>query len=83
MVTISNNQWFPIFGFVNINGSIEKADTLKNQQKTKMQDYIVTISDHSKQTVTSIDSILNDDSIVKTRKSSFNMEFTQWKSRFR
>lgn len=69
LVTISNNQWFPIFGFVNINGSIEKANTLKKQQKTKMQDYIDTISDNSKQTVTSIDSILNDDSIVKTRKN--------------
>lgn len=68
-LTISNNQWFPIFGFNKVNGKIKKYNHLKRQQKNKMREYIKTLSTSCKKNVSDINSIKNDDEIGKTIKN--------------
>jgi len=62
--SIQKQQFFPIYGFAKINKNIENTDTLKTQQKDKL-DSILSSTSHSKffNHHNSIELIENDDSI--------------------
>jgi len=81
-MNISKTQWFPIFAFSNICNEIEASETLKEQQITKISNYIETINLQCESEHTLIQDILNDDSITHTNKlnaifwSIFNKKVT-------
>lgn len=66
--TIQSNQFFPIFGFSLINKKINSANKLKKQQTEKLQSNLHNIKENCKITHNNIQSILEDDLIVKSNK---------------
>ena len=68
--SISKSEWFPIFGFKSINPTIDSNNTLQDRQKEKMLELNKSLTEenscHSNHT--DIDSIFNDNGIVKSRK---------------
>lgn len=66
--TIQSNQFFPIFGFSLINKKINSANKLKKQQTEKLQSNLYNIKENCKITHNNIQSILEDDLIVKSNK---------------
>lgn len=66
---IQSSQHFPIFGFNLIQTSLESAEGLKNNQKKKIQNIIESTVDFAAEHQ-SINSILEDENIPRTKKLS-------------
>lgn len=69
-------QYFPIFGFNSINSEIESTNSLKEQQIKNIEDCIESIQPNCKKQHTSIDDIINDETI----SSSYKMNSIIWNS---
>ena len=67
-INIVCTQWFPIFGFHEVCTEIEKAETLKAQQLSKLETYLGTLNDNVKSSNTSVEDIENDENISSANK---------------
>lgn len=67
---VYDSQYFPIYGFSNINPNIQTAAKLKRIQKANIIKSISATSTYQKTTHKNIDDILNDTSISKSNKTS-------------
>ncbi len=65
---IASSQYFPIYGFSKICTGISEEDRLKAQQKVKLENLIRDMRESSKNSHTSIHSILIDENISATYK---------------
>lgn len=70
-VQVSNNQWFPIFGFFKTCNQIKKYDALRQQQISKLNNVVNNIRKRSipRSRYESTEDILNDSAISKSSKS--------------
>lgn len=66
--TIQSNQFFPIFGFSLINKEINSVNRLKQQQQEKLTNILENIKENCKVNHRDIQSVLDDDTIVKSNK---------------
>lgn len=68
-INISIQQWFPVHAFNQIYQDLEKAETLKAQQITKIQGHLNSLPSAVETEHTSVEKIFNDHSITRTRKT--------------
>lgn len=67
---IASKQYFPIYGFSRICHEIGKEETLKRQQREKLENLINSMHERSKNEYSSIQEILDDTSIAETYKNN-------------
>jgi len=68
-LSIYSAQYFPIFGFSKINTKIKNASELKNNQKNNINNTLKNIPEVCKKGHTTIEDVLNDESIANSNKS--------------
>jgi len=68
--SIPSNHYFPIFGFSSINTHLKNSDTLKKNQKTKLDNALPSINTACKTDSKTIDDILKDSHIPNSSKDN-------------
>ncbi|RXK06460.1 SIR2 family protein [Halarcobacter bivalviorum] len=67
-LSINSAQYFPIFGFSKINTKIKNTDEIKENQKNNIDNTLKNISEVCKKGHTTIEDVLNDESIANSNK---------------
>ncbi|WP_043116167.1 SIR2 family protein [Pseudacidovorax intermedius] len=75
---IQTSQFFPMYGFAKINPRVALAENLKSQQRLKLQQADASVPQRSKTRYSSIDEILQDDSLpVSARANAIFFNFRE------
>lgn len=66
--TIQSSQYFPVYAFSKINPNIEKANRLKQNQKSKIDDFLENVHENCKTAHLSIYEIISDGTVSKSNE---------------